>query len=333
MEEEKNEVVCENQQLNKVLADMKDELCQLKRVNCQLEDDLDITNRQVKILQNENCKLTNCITIKNEEIRELQKVFQEIDRLKIYICRLEKEKACYEKTIEKAEHQQRELERCLHEKDCCLKRLEHKIHDLHEEMTAMENNICRLEHDNNCLRQEFEECQDALRKSDCEMDALCQKLKCMEGIRQKLQEHVKQLQTGLCQMEKALEQEKCLSKKLNQRMCDCQNDNQRLKTENICLEEQNEEMNKKIQTCCKLLNKTRHDLECVKNEFECYRQNIGELKDQLASGQLGRCSKTRKATRCSSEGGEGCISESMNNMMPRTKRAKSRFSTCSTNRR
>lgn len=293
IEEEKNKAVCKNQKLCQMLYDMRDELCEMKRVNDDLTNDLDSSERKVKTLQNENCKLSSCISDKNEEIRHLQKVFQEVDKLKCYVTRLEQDKACYEKTMKRAEETNQELQRCLQEKDFVTRRLECKVGDLQEEIRGMENALCRLQHENEQRTRELVECQDALNKGDIELVTMSQKLKCTEQTKQKLQDCVKQLQKNLYHTENVLDQEKMANKKLTEKICDCQKECQRLKAENMCLVEQNDEMDCKIQHCCKIVAKKQQELDNVTSDFANYRHNIEELKGQI--GQKS-CGKRRKSS-------------------------------------
>lgn len=320
LEAEKNQALCLNQNLNEELCNLRKELCEHRRCEEKMREDLEETDNIIKNLRKENCQLEKCLQSKDCEICELRKLYTTIDELNAYICRLEKESECKTKQKNALEEQICELERCIQEKDCYIRRIENKINELEHTICEMEDEIKCLTDENECLKQELEECRRMVEKKTMELDCMCQRLKQCECEKQKLNCQIGQLQQALDDANDALQREQCNSCKLKEQLKRLQADNHKMCMDNSCLQEENCDLSKKLDTACKNLKKCQCEYERMQQDCQAFKRSIGEFKKQIVMDLKGPCGiEGMESSRCvNTKYGDRCRSTNYRKSLPRS---------------
>lgn len=298
LESEKNQAVCLNQGLNDEVCNLKKELCEHRRCEEKMREDLEEAECMMQNLKKENCQLEKCLQSKDCEICELSKLCATIDELNGYICDLEKDIECKDKQKCCLEEQICELERCIQEKDCHIRRLENRMCELETTLCEMEEDIKHLQEENECLRQELEECRCMVEKKNMEINCLCQRLKQCECEKQKLNCQLEKMQGCLEDSNDALQREQCNNVKLKEQLKCLQNENHKLCMDNSCLQEENCELAKKLDCVTKNLKKCQCEYDRMQQDCQAFKKSIGEFKKQIVMDLKGSCGYENMETKC-----------------------------------
>lgn len=283
LECEKNNALCENQSLKEELACLEKDLCEHRKIEQKLREDLEETEQTIKCLKFENCKLEECLRNKDCEICNLQKLYPTIDELNACNCQLQKELDCKERQKCALEEQIQDLNRCIQEKDMCIRRLESKLCDLEAALEELEDDNKALCEEHACLKQELDECRNTVEQKQMEIDCLCQRLKKCECEKSKIQCQLQSLHQALEETNEALAKEQACTCKLKEQLKCLQADNHKICMENSCLQEENCELAKKLDASQKCLKKCQCEYERMQSECQACKRSIGEFKKQIVN--------------------------------------------------
>ncbi|KAL1449841.1 hypothetical protein WDU94_002314 [Cyamophila willieti] len=282
-EAEKNRAVCENEHLKQEICGFKRDISELQRINDKLCDDLEESDRCIKKLQNENAKLEECVQRKDMEICELEKLFEKVEELKVYVCQLERELEKTNKQMCCLEDQITELSRCVQEKDFCIRRLENKIRNLEGMICELEDTIKCLSDENRSLKCQLDECRQCLDRTNKELECMCQRLKQCECEKHILQCQVQELQQCLDDTNNKLQREVNCNCKLKDELKRLQEENHKLCVSNAFLQEENCELVKKLDCCNRNLKSCQCEYDRVQQECDAFKKSIGEFKNQIVT--------------------------------------------------
>ncbi|KAL1458221.1 hypothetical protein WDU94_008387 [Cyamophila willieti] len=287
LELENDELTCENQDLSIGIVQLKEELLLSRRRNDEILKDLEKSNKTVDKLQQENDSLLEVIEMKDDETANMEKLYDENERLNEYLSKFQKDLDANEK--EKSSQLEKITDMNIHiqEKDALIRRMEIEIVDLNDEISDMHNAIDELTEENENMKEELEQCHTNLEKSRGEVDILMRKLtQTTSRLKETFKEHTKKLEKCIQQTEEAHYEERQNAAKIKEQLEECQENNRLLKLENIHYDDEIYALKKTIHNCSKNWERTQHELKTVQREYERYKMNIGELKDQVANNNL-----------------------------------------------
>lgn len=305
LETENSELVCENQDLMQEICNLKEQLFDSQRMNKEIREDLKDSHCQREKLEHHIITLEENLEEKDAEILELQKLFEDNEKLNCYLNKFKKDVEAVEKEKSHLEDNYRDLKICLQEKEALIRRLEIEIKDLHEEIRDLKNTNEQLCEQNENIKQELSDCHECLEKSTAEVTSLCKQLKQKESKKKQcFQDHSDKLRLCIQQTEEALHEERRNNKNMKAELDYVQENNRILKMENIRLDDEIYALKKTINSCNKNWEKTQQELFNVQREFKCYKESIGALKDQVSSNHYTRggsyCDKLLPQKHCRS---------------------------------
>lgn len=280
LETENDELSCENQDLKMEINKLKGDLIKSKHINEEVLKKLDKSNKMVEKLHEEVNAVVDNLQIKDEDI---QRLCEENKKLDNYLNMMKKDT---EKSKLKLEKKVSSLNICLKEKEALISQMEVEIRNLNGELSDLHGVINELNQDNENIKEQLNDRQVKLEKSLAEVDTLTKSLKHTKcNIKQMYEEHLKKLTMCIQQTERAHQEEIQNVEKLKEELNKYQENNHELKLENVRMDEEIYALKKTINSCSKAWEKTQHELQAVRKEYECYKESIKEMKD-LAKDKL-----------------------------------------------
>ncbi|KAI5735818.1 hypothetical protein M8J77_023078 [Diaphorina citri] len=281
LEAVKNGVRTKNEDLTEAMDRMNDEFRELTAINNKLCRQLEESNEEIGALREEKCALEACMDRKEEEKSKLCKLLDKYEQLKKYEENLKEANAIGEKEMIDLQKTFHEVEKCPQEKEHFICRLEENLQEMKTKMCDYKNTVARLKSHKRCLKIATKECQDDLLKRTDEADALCSKVKQCESKKQNRPKQIAELQTRLKQIQEALQEQKENRETLEEEVKRFQDNNHKLKMDNMELEASVKDLARTLKSRCKTIEKSQQELDQLKEEYETYKQSIEKLRNQI----------------------------------------------------
>lgn len=285
LEDARNQYMCENEVLSEQMAELESEVEEMENIHQEDLQTIEDQEAQMQNLQKENKTLQCAIQAKDAEIGELKSVAQELEDLKRENEGIAKDIEYCDSQAGKLKESIKKIEEVIEEKKQNITRLEHQINRVQTKMNEYRKAMEHLADENECIQRRNEECKKSLDEATGESKRLLQQIEMAESARQKLEDNNKRSLGCIKQLKLDLAKEQGIGTKLQNKIQDLEEENNKMKKEIQKLREEIEALNEELDEEQAEIDKCRCELKRKIQEFENYKNTITSLRDKIMNNR------------------------------------------------